>query len=64
MTWHSAETNKILCGYSAEIQTQPKEEREEQSRAARSNNSISSKSGAGVEKEEGSKIGLALCGNQ
>ena len=44
MAWHSAETNKILCGYSAEIQTQPKEESEEQSRAARSNNSISIKS--------------------
>ena len=55
----------MLCGYSAEIQTQPKEESEEHSRAVRSNKNISIKSSAGVdEKGEGSKIDLALCGNQ
>ena len=36
LTWHSAETNKMLCGYSAEIQTQPKEESKEEIEEQRS----------------------------
>ena len=51
MTRHSAETNKMLCECSAEIQTQPKEESEEQSRAVRSNKNISIKSGVGVDEK-------------
>ena len=57
MTCHSAETSKMLCGCSAEIQTEPKAQSEEQSRAVRSNKNISIKSGAGVlTKREGSKL--------
>ena len=57
MICHSAETSKMLCGCSAEIQTEPKVQSEEQSRAVRSNKNISIKSGAGVlTKREGSKL--------
>ena len=65
MICHSAETSKMLCGCSAEIQTEPKAQSEEQSRAVRSNKNISIKKGAGVLTKRGRlKIDLALCGNQ